>query len=119
MRAFAALIVLLALSAAAQARTCAELNQDLRSMQKAQSSLLDSMVNKNDSMASTLDQYAENFNSQKAVRTTDVVSLKRSAEAFRSHKAREQKLVSRFQSKTDELLGQIEQCLKAKNIAAK
>jgi len=112
------LLLTLVLSSAAQAKSCGELADDLALMQKAQSSLLDSMVHKNESMASTLDQYAQNFSTKKVVRKEDVVSLKKSGQAFRSHGEREEKLVLRFEKKSVELIEMVQQCLKSKTIAA-
>ena len=111
-------VILIAMAQAAQAKTCSELGDDLRSMQKAQASLLESMVRKNDSMASTLDQYANNLQNQRTVRKSDVISLRKSGQAFRDHESREEKLVGRFNKKTDELLTLVEECLKTKSIAA-
>lgn len=110
--------ILLATAVQAEARSCSDMTNDLRAMQKAQTALLESMVRKNESMASTLDQYAQTFNSKKTVRKADVVGMKKSAVAFRNHQGREQKLVQRFSDKTDELISQVEQCLKSKTIAA-
>ena len=104
--------------AKAEAKSCSELSSELHSMQTAQTSLLQSMVRKNESMASTLDQYADNFSVRKAVRKADIVGFHKSAQAFRNHQDREEKLVQRFQSKTDELISSIDECLKSKTIAS-
>lgn len=101
-----------------EARSCGDLSQDLRSMQKAQDSLLQSMVRKNDSMATTLDQYSETLSVKKAVKKTDLIGMKKSAEAFRKHQDREEKLVQRFQIKTAELLEEVENCLHSKTVAS-
>lgn len=111
-------ILFATVGATAEARSCSDLSSDLRAMQKAQDALLESMVRKNESMASTLDQYAQTLNSKKTVRKTDIVGMKKSAVAFRNHQEREEKLVQRFSNKTEELLSQVEQCLKSKTIAA-
>ncbi len=87
-------------------------------MHRAQTQLLESMVHKNESMASTLDQYAQNFSQQNKVRKADVVSLRKSAMAFRNHEGREQKLVQRFEKKTGELVEMIASCLQPKSLAA-
>lgn len=110
-------LIAMSIASVAEAKSCAELTDDLRAMQKAQASLLDSMVRKNGAMASTLDQYAQNFSKKRNLRKADLIGMKRSAQAFRSHEAREEKLVRRFQAKTDELLTLVEECLKAKTIA--
>jgi hypothetical protein len=108
----------LALMANAEARSCSEIGEDLQAMQKAQASLLESMVRKNDSMATTLDQYAETFSVKKSLRKADLVGLKKSALAFRRHGDREEKLVQRFETKTAELISQVQECLKSKTIAS-
>lgn len=107
-----------AMGAGAEAKTCSQLTEDLRAMQKAQSSLLETMVRKNESMASTLDEYATTFSVKKNLRKADLTGMKRSAQAFRNHQDREEKLVQRFESKTEQLISQIEDCLKSKTLAA-
>lgn len=104
-----------ALNAKAQP-SCAQLVRQLRAMEKAQQSLLTSMVGKNDSMATTLDQYAKNFEIQgHRLQKSDVQSLKRSAQAFRRHGDREMGLVVRFEKSSEELLSKVEACLSAQS----
>ncbi len=112
------LSILFAMVSGAEARSCSELTQDLRAMQKAQASLLQSMIRKNESMASTLDQYAQTLGTKKNLRKSDTLGMRKSATAFRNHQEREEKLVRRFENKTDELISQVEECLKSKTIAA-
>lgn len=110
---------LLGLGSAARAEetekvSCLHLIQQLRAMEKAQQSLLTTMVGKNDAMATTLDQYARNFEtSGRRLQKSDVVSLKRSAQAFRRHGDREMGLVVRFEKSSEELISKVESCLSA------
>lgn len=110
--------IILMTKTTAHAKSCSDLNHELRAMQKAQSTLLQTMVKKNDSMASTLDQFSESFSVKSKLKKTDLVGMKKSAQAFRRHQDREEKLVERFQNKTAELLDEVESCLRSKTIAA-
>lgn len=95
----------------AGAKSCADLSNDLKSMQQAQASLLDSMVRKNDMVADTFENYRHSFSIKKKLAGSDLAGLKKSATAFRSHGSREEKLVARFKHKTDEIIRLVEACL--------
>jgi hypothetical protein len=85
-------------------------------MNKAQQTLLGSMVRKNESMAETLDQYAYGFEQKgQRVQRLDLLSMKHSAQAFRKHGEREMSLVTRFEKSSDELLSKVEFCLSSKS----
>lgn len=96
--------------------TCEALTAELRAMREAQNTLLQNMVQSNDTMADTLEQYAGEFQEsskrRKPISAQDLTSLKQSAEAFRAHKAREQKLVSQFDMASAKLISKVETCLK-------
>jgi len=92
--------------------SCGQLRQQLQAMQKAQVSLLSSMVNKNDATANLLDRYARDFEEQGLqLREDDTQSLRSSAQAFRRHREREKKLVQKFDHRSQVLIQQISSCL--------
>ena len=95
--------------------SCQALVAELRAMKQAEKTLLTNMVQNNDTMASTLDQYAvelkDSASHKKPVTTKDVKSLKQSAQAFRQHKAREQRLISKFDSASATLIDKVQSCL--------
>lgn len=96
--------------------SCTEYSRQLIHMADAQNKILNSMVKKNDSLAETLDGYADDFDNQKKqVKQADLVSLRSSADSFRHHSVREHKLVQEFNQKTLSLIEKINMCLKQKN----
>lgn len=99
----------------AQAGTCKDLGADLAAMQAAQKELLNSFVNKNDSMASSLDAFAFEFSKKEEekmrISTVDIAALRKSAEAFRHHKTREANLVNRFEKASQDVVSKIQACL--------
>ncbi len=111
--------LMLGSSVAWSAPDCAQLQIQLQEMQKAQGILLESMVKKNDSLANTLDHFAEDLKSheQKPSRA-DVVNLHNSAEAFRGHSERELALIEKFQQKSLELIAQTVRCLPSSTATA-
>ncbi len=91
---------------------CMKIQLQLEEMQKAQASLLESMVKKNDSLAGTLDQFADDLKSHEDRPTqVDIINLRNSATAFRGHSDREMILIGKFQKKSKELIGQTVECL--------
>jgi hypothetical protein len=97
-------------------QNCNALSRQLNAMVRAQKSLLQSMVKKNDVLANTLDQYAQDFKSQGGIKKSDIKSLHQSAKSFRGHSRRELILVKRFESKTNQLIAKISACLKARSV---
>lgn len=99
----------------AQSAECQTVINELKAMKLAQKTLLESMVQNNETMASTLDRYAadlqQSAKTKKPVSAQDLNSLKRSAEAFRQHKSREGKLVSTFDTASDRLFVRVQSCL--------
>jgi hypothetical protein len=98
------------------AHECVNVSLQLHEMQKAQDILLESMVKKNDSLAGTLDQFADDLSShdQKS-KKTDIVGMHKSAEAFRGHSDRELLLISKFEKKSQELIEKTSKCLAQNN----
>ncbi len=91
---------------------CTKVQVELQEMQKAQGILLEAMAKKNDSLASTLEHYADDLSvrEQKPAQS-EVMSLRKSAEAFRGHADREMALILNFQRKSRELVEQAVRCL--------
>jgi len=91
---------------------CVAVQKQLQEMERAQGLLLQSMVKKNDSLAGTLDHFADDLKShQQKPSPSDVVNLKKTAEAFRGHGDRELVLINKFQKKSLELVNQALICL--------
>lgn len=103
------LIVLAAFETQAQS-DCSILVKELQAMKRAQSSVLQSFVNKNDSMSRALEMQADHLEKNEDINES-TQSLRQSAKAFRRHKEREQQLISRFDSASAALVDQIEKCL--------
>lgn len=91
---------------------CSEIVENLRAMRKAQSALMSTLVKKNDSMAETLDLYAQRFSkNQGSVSKTEIGGLRKSAQSFRKHGAREEGIVRRFEAVSAQLMARLELCL--------
>jgi hypothetical protein len=101
--------------AAKKSPDCDKLILELRAMKKAEAILFANMTENNETMASTLDQYAGELKQaatyKRPVTSRDIKSLKSSAQAFRQHKAREKKLVAKFGQASDRVLIKVESCL--------
>lgn len=97
---------------------CSEILENLRAMKKAQSALMSTLVKKNDSMAETLDLYAQRFSkNQGAVTQTEISGLRKSAQSFRKHGTREQGIVRRFEAISLQLMARLESCLARPKLA--
>jgi hypothetical protein len=100
---------------ASPSEKCQDLAQDLQAMQSAQRQLLTSLSQKNETMASVLDQSAEslqkNISARKPLKKSDLQSMRMSAKAFRGHEKRETALIQKFEKASSELLDQVQVCL--------
>lgn len=94
---------------------CSNLREELRAMQVAQKTLLTNMVQNNQTMATTLEDYSTKLKESSKIRrpitSKDVSSLHQSADAFRSHGARESKLIAKFNQASEGLMKRVETCL--------
>lgn len=91
---------------------CRELVKDLKDYRTAQSTLMQSFLQKNETVAETLEIYAGNLaKPDKKARKANQASLQQVAQAFRSHGERESKLVRQFDTSSSELLDQVSECL--------
>lgn len=86
---------------------CHQLISQLKEMKSAQHAMMTSFVKKNATIADALNQMASDE------RDLTPLTLRRSAKTFRDHQARESLLVGRFETASDQLLDQVEQCLMA------
>jgi hypothetical protein len=92
--------------------SCNQVMKQLEMMNLAQKSILDSMLKKNEVLASTLDHYANDFERRdQKILHSDLLSLRNSAKAFRKHEAREQKLVNKFEEQAAQLITKVNVCL--------
>lgn len=99
---------------APKASDCRALVKELRAFQNAQSSLMRGFVQKNETLAETLDLYSAQFQKRKGtLKKGDYASLTQSADAFRAHGQREANLVGRFETSSGALLDQVAQCLES------
>lgn len=110
-------IFVLLFSQAGFAASCDHLLKELDQMKEAQKVLLQTFVNKNESVAKGFDSQATHFSEKyqvdAPVEDSDYMGLRKAAEGFRMHQKREQQLVDRFQAKSDQVLSQVKECLKA------
>jgi hypothetical protein len=105
-----------ALAKANLENSCEGLKSEIKAMEQAQKILLKDLVATNDNMAGTLDRYADDLKSDQSLHRSasviEIMDVKRSAGAFRQHKTREQKLIAKFELKSDQLLNKVESCLR-------
>jgi hypothetical protein len=94
---------------------CENLNRDLRAMQAAQSQLMSSFAQKNQTMALVLEQNADRLENKmtqiRSLKHSDLDALRVSAQAFRNYEEKEKALVERFEKASAELLSKVESCL--------
>jgi len=96
---------------------CLELAKQLEQMANAQSKILNTMVKKNDSLADTLDHFADDLGSTgQKVKKSDIISIRKSAKSYRGHSARESELVESFSQRTGWLIDKVSECLKKNSV---
>ena len=117
-----ALVVFSTIHSFAASSRCAELSQELNSMQRAQAQLLESFARRDGDFAQTLEQHESKLervlSKSGHVRRSDILVLRRSAAVFRSHEEKEQELVSKFEKATEKLLTEVQTCLDPKTLAS-
>lgn len=92
--------------------SCDELRSEIKNLRNAQSYLMKSLVQKNDTLAETLEIFAKDVLGQKSRNAkNDSRKLKQTAASFRSHSIREQGLVDRFEALAQDLYSRIDECL--------
>lgn len=92
--------------------SCDELRSEIKNLRNAQSYLMKSLVQKNDTLAETLEIFAKDVLGQKSRNSkSDSKKLKQAATSFRSHSIREQGLVDRFEALAQDLYARIDECL--------
>lgn len=91
---------------------CEDLRSEIENLRRAQAHLMRTLVQKNDTLAETLDIFAQDIVGQKkSNKKTEVKKLKQTANSFRSHSVREQNLVNRFEALAENLYGRVNDCL--------
>lgn len=91
---------------------CRDLILQLQAMNSAQRSLLTSMIQKNDAISDSLNDYADEFAMKgNRVSKLDLKSLHNSADSFQRHKEREKSLVDKFQNSSHDLIDRVSVCL--------
>lgn len=99
---------------------CSQLKEEIKNLKTAQSVLMKSLVQKNETLAETLDIFAKDVLGQKSSqRKSNSKKLKQAANSFRSHSIREQGLVDRFEALAQDLYSRIDECLVVKETSAK
>ena len=84
---------------------CQVLIEDLQSMQRAQSQLLDSMVVQTKEVSSTMKQFSESIGTPKQ-------ELQNASFAFLKHHDREEQIVAKFESQSKALIEKVGECLR-------
>ncbi len=108
-----------AIESPSEAEKCVELKEEIKDLRAAQSTLMKSLVQKNDTLAETLDIFAKDVLGQKTSnKKTNSKKLKQAASSFRSHSIREQGLVDRFEALAQDLYARIDNCLVTKTVSA-
>lgn len=94
---------------------CSSLVQSLKEMRQAQSQLLRSFSKKSEVFAMVLDQNARKLektaSTGRKLEKSDLKTLDASAQAYRNHQKKEAALIASFESASDELLEQVQNCL--------
>lgn len=97
--------------ALAAATSCAELKQELKSMQKAQALMMNSLVNNHESFASTMEEYSSTLQENSKTAAQVAPSMNKSAEAFRHRGIKGKKMAMQLQKATADLVVRISACL--------
>ena len=117
-----ALFVLCSARLFAATSRCAELGQELNSMQKAQTQLLESFVRRDGDFAQTLEQHESKLERTLSksghLKRSDILVLRRSAAVFRALEEKEQALVAKFEKASEKLLTEVQTCLEPKTLAS-
>jgi hypothetical protein len=90
---------------------CAALVREVKSMQSAQSQLLQSMIDKDLMLARSLELQALNVEKNKVFSGTLVASLKRSAKNLKDHHRSEQKIIDRYEVLSSRVYSNVVDCL--------
>lgn len=109
---FASLISTHALaSASVTSSSCAHLKQDLKSMHKAQQTVMTSLVNNHESFAGALEEYATAVEKNMIFQKEIAHQMEKSAQAFRRRGVQGKKMTAEFNSATADLLARVAACL--------
>jgi hypothetical protein len=90
---------------------CVALVYEVKSMQIAQSKLLQSMIDKDLMLARSLELQAQNVEKNKVFSKTLVMSLKRSATNLKDHHKNEQKIIDRYEALSNRIYTNVLDCL--------
>lgn len=100
--------VLAAKGASAGAKACAELKTELLAMQKAQQAIMQSLVSNHQTFAVALEEYSATATLAPKVASQE---MKRSAQSFRSRGVQGQKMASRLNKASSDLIARVALCL--------
>jgi hypothetical protein len=106
------LTALISLNASgATADSCAQLKNELKSMQKAQASVMSSLVNNHETFASSLEEYSSTLQEKPATAKHVGVQMNKSAHAFRRRGVQGKQMAQQLNAATADLLARVSECL--------
>ena len=91
-----------------QAKACAELKTELLAMQKAQQTIMQSLVSNHQTFAVALEEYSATATLAPKVASQE---MKRSAQSFRSRGVQGQKMANRLNNASSDLIARVALCL--------
>lgn len=98
--------------------TCADVVEDLKAMQRANESISTSLISNHESFATILEEYADTLNTSASlgqpVTKEAVHNMNESAKAFRVRGQNAQKLNSKLNQASDQVIAKAIECLKSK-----
>jgi len=104
-----------AFSATKNKQGCTGLSKEIELMQKAQRQLLKGLVKKNQLLAEKLEKQSEKLSSSShQASQLEALDLRKSARLLRDQQVKEERISSKFQLATLELMQKVQNCLKAK-----
>jgi hypothetical protein len=91
---------------------CAQLNQELKDMQKAQQQIMISLINNHETFASSMEEYSTVAKSAPGGVRAVATQMGESAQAFRSRGVQGKKIAAKLSEATGDLLERVAACLK-------
>lgn len=100
-------------SQVALAKSCSELKHELKAMQQAQQTIMQSLVNNHETFSSTLEEFSgQIFEAEISTSASVSAEMNHSAESFRKRGVRAKQLSQKLNQSTQDLLARVASCLK-------
>lgn len=110
--------MMMTLNVAQAASNCADVVDDLKAMQKANQSISGSLISNHESFATILEEYSDTLHTSatlgQPVTKEAVTNMNESAKAFRIRGQNAQKLNSKLNQASDQVIAKAIECLKSK-----